>query len=666
MNRLAVRILLSFIFICSLPLLSCTSGPGSYSGQLMEISSDGNIRMMDQDGKEISLKSDDNTRFEQNGSRCQSFQIMPGSAVTVQAKDGRAILVSVVSGTMPTAATITHQNLTWQGPTTCLACHENQAQEMFGAVHYQWKGQTPYVLNGADIQGKDAGSMNAFCINTLGNWNGCGSCHPGLGAKPETTMTQAQLENIDCLICHQQDYKRVKSGNVFVPDIANMTISMDQAVQTVHIPTRTNCVFCHARSGGGDAFKRGDLTLAHANTTDITFDAHMATTGSNLQCIGCHNWQNHQVPGRGADLRPSDLDTVPACTDCHSDMASGGHSGSDIDRHTAKVACQACHIPVYGKNAADTPATEATETHRTWRQSEFDVRWEPIITVANNLMPVYRFWNKTTQAYNLNDTATISEDTGKYGITRPIGSISDPNSKLYPFKYKTAEQPMTATQKLIALDTSVFFATGNPEQAISSGLTNMGLSPTEPYSWVTTDEFLMLNHEVMPSDGALSCNQCHGTTDRINFQQLGYVLKGPRSSVCTQCHELENETDYFEIHDEHRSEGVDCSSCHSFSRVPGAPTGTPTTTIPPTGTSNTTVPPTATATTPVVAIAQVFSSQCADCHGANRQGGQGPALTPSALLNLSLSQVQSRVNHSGRLTSSQIPLMADYLKNISP
>ncbi len=107
-----------------------------------------------------------------------------------------------------------------------------------------------------------------------------------------------------------------------MPDTAVMTISMDQAVQTVHKPERTNCLFCHARSGGADGFKRGDLTLAHANTTDTTFDVHMAVTGANRQCVDCHNWENHHVPGRGADLRPSDLATVPLCTDCHAGKAT--------------------------------------------------------------------------------------------------------------------------------------------------------------------------------------------------------------------------------------------------------------------------------------------------------------------------------------------------------
>ncbi len=469
-----------------------------------------------------------------------------------------------------------HQNLTYQGGGTCLSCHEKQANDMFGAVHYQWKGQTPFIVNGTDIQGKDAGAFNAFCINILGNWNGCGACHPGLGAKPEAIVSQAQLQNIDCLMCHQQEYKRVRSGAVYVPDTAAMTISMDQAVKSVHLPVRKNCLQCHARSGGADAFKRGDLTLAHGSTTDKTFDAHMATTGANLECRNCHVWENHHAPGRGADLRPSDLPYVPQCIDCHADKKTAtGHATAAVNRHTDKVACQTCHIPVYAKDAADTVALERTEIHRTWQHSEFSgVRYEPIFTLANNVLPVYAFWNKNTISYNMNDTAVPSAKTGVYPITTLVGSINDSTSMLYPFKYKTAEQPMTtATQKLIALDTAVFFATGDAQKAIASGLTNMGLPATEPYTWVTTECYLMLNHEVMPASNALTCNQCHKNTAQIDLPGLGYVLKGPQATVCTQCHGQEKLPAFESVHNKHRSQGIDCASCHNFTRPQKAPPG---------------------------------------------------------------------------------------------
>ncbi|MFA5354360.1 MAG: hypothetical protein WC291_09025, partial [Thermodesulfovibrionales bacterium] len=80
-----------------------------------------------------------------------------------------------------------HLNMVWTGPETCLECHDEEATEVHASVHYQWKGAALEIVNGQPIQGKDAGAMNAYCINILGNWNGCSSCHVGLGAKPEAT-----------------------------------------------------------------------------------------------------------------------------------------------------------------------------------------------------------------------------------------------------------------------------------------------------------------------------------------------------------------------------------------------------------------------------------------------------------------------------------------------
>jgi len=45
------------------------------------------------------------------------------------------------------------------------------------------------------------------------------------------SLSKKHLENIDCLICHQKDYKRKKDTvtGLMIPDTANMTITMDQA-----------------------------------------------------------------------------------------------------------------------------------------------------------------------------------------------------------------------------------------------------------------------------------------------------------------------------------------------------------------------------------------------------------------------------------------------------
>jgi hypothetical protein len=481
----------------------------------------------------------------------------------------------------------THATLTWTGYNMCRNCHVEQASDVFSSVHYQWRGASG-MTTGPAVQGKfsetvdNSTAFNSYCINILGNWNnysGCSNCHIGLGVKPTATADAQQLDNIDCLMCHQKDYKRSRpiTGGLYTPNAA-MTISMDQAVQTVTKPSRSSCLQCHAKGGGGDNFKRGDLTLAHGATTDATFDVHMATTRGNLLCQNCHTTNHHKMAGRGSDLRPTDGAAAVNCSTstCHATKANltSGHTTSAINRHMKRVSCQACHISTYAKNAADTAATEATETHRTWQTPEWNPvlnRYEPTITMGSNLTPKYSFWNGTSWGSNMLDTPIIDPVTGAYKISRPNGSINDAvGTRLYPFKYKTSVVPLnTDRNRLVSVDTSVYFRTGVVADAINQGMVNMGFSAGEPYSWVTTDEFQLITHEVPPAAGnALACTGCHKNTARMNLPQMGYALKAAKSIVCSQCHDNESYSDYIWVHDKHvTSEKYDCSFCHTFSRA---------------------------------------------------------------------------------------------------
>ncbi len=492
-----------------------------------------------------------------------------------------------VCGLTAAAFAGTHATLTYTGPTMCLSCHADKATGMAAGVHYTWSGPYTQITNktAGTVGGKIDKAMNAYCINTLGNWNGCGSCHVGLGAKPGTVADATK--NIDCLICHQPGYKRVRNAvtGLFEPDLAKMTITMDQAVQTVAKPTKSDCLQCHAKGGGGDALKRGDLALINGTTTDRNYDVHMATTGANLKCQQCHAFVNHsQMAGRGSDLRPKGTTTAVNCStsSCHSTKTSltSSHSTYDTSHHVGRVACQACHIPVYGKKAADAvvdPLTgygnQATETYRTWQTPEWSVlnnRWEPTVTRANNLKPVYAFFDGTSWVSDLNDVPVLDPATGAYKISRPNGGINTANTKLYPFKYKTSLAPRhIASGKLIALNTAVYFKTGDPVQAIQSGLVNMGYNAADAYDYVKTDEYQMLNHTVSPKTAALACTACHGpTATQLSLPKLGYVLKAAKSTVCSQCHEDKSYSGWKWVHDKHvTGERIDCSMCHKFSRA---------------------------------------------------------------------------------------------------
>lgn len=519
------------------------------------------------------------------------------SSAKIGSYEGRATFtynnVTTVAYTYPVVGTVTptnpHASLTYTGNTMCVTCHSAQASAMAGAVHYKWEGPYAAITNKpGEVGGKVNKAMNTFCINVMGNWNGCGSCHVGLGAKPGTVADATK--NIDCLICHQKDYKRFRNAitNLFEPDTTKMSITMDQAVQTVHKPVKSNCLQCHANGGGGDGLKRGDLSLINGTTSDRNFDVHMASTGAKLSCQNCHTYTNHRVKGRGVDLRPTDSAGEVGCatTVCHPTRSSriAGHTNASINNHMKRVACQTCHIPVAGKKAADAVVNtvtgfgdQATEYDRTWVTPEWSIannRWEPTIHKANNIKPAYLFWDGTSWVSDLNDIPVLDPATGKYKISRPNGGINTANTKLYPFKYKTSLQPRhLATGKLIALNTSVYFKNADVMGAIQSGLTNMGLNAGDAYDFVTTDEYLLLNHTVSPKAAALQCAACHGTNrttpgTQMNLKAMGYGLKAADSVVCRQCHGQEGSPGFNSVHSKHvNSERIDCSMCHNFTRA---------------------------------------------------------------------------------------------------
>lgn len=346
-------------------------------------------------------------------------------------------------------------------------------------------------------------------------------------------------------------------------------------VQNLHRPNRANCLACHAKAGGGDGVKRGDLSLATIANSDPNFDVHMNTSGADLDCQACHVFQNHRVIGKGSDLRPTDdmlRGSEVSCMTCHSDKdTSSGHDTNKINDHVARVACQTCHIPVYAK--------VATEIHRDW-QTHHDGSpadgisgpGHPYTNKQSNLIPIYTFWNRLSDNALLGDDASRTYDSnlGTYPTSRPIGDVNDAGSKLYPFKYKSAFQPITVSDgRLIALDTLEYLkGSGDVDTAIQNGLVNMSYKADTEYTWVMTDTHQLLNHGINPASGALQCADCHGTSAQMDLQgELGYQLKSTEATVCTQCHNRKENKGFFNVHERHvGSKQLDCSNCHIFSR----------------------------------------------------------------------------------------------------
>jgi len=479
---------------------------------------------------------------------------------------------------------------TYEGTATCLECHETQARQVHGSVHYLWQGDASETTGLVPGDAGKLGGINDFCIYPDINWigkltntygaevdGGCAKCHVGLGAKPiadpAPAQLQAELENIDCLICHSDSYKRtvemVDGSYRFVPDTSKMSVSIHQAAADITLPSKDSCLNCHTKAGGGDNFKRGDIEEYHRDPTR-NFDVHMASQakgGAGLGCLDCHTTVDHKIAGRGSDLRPRELPDQVTCTNCH----APDHD-ENIQKHTARVNCTVCHIPVFAKVAG-------TDMIRYWNQPGELVAakglYEPAHEKDTDVVPEYRFFNGLSNFYQFGDPVEVGEN-GRVVMSAPEGNIKDdPGAKIYAFKRHQAKQPVEPNNgRLLPLKIGNFFETGEIDEAVNLGAKAVGWYKDDDvvdYEFADTERYMGLFHEVAPKEQALSCNDCHNGGDRLDFAALGYTPKDTYNNkpLCASCHEDESNEwseEYFKkVHAKHVTDKkLDCSKCHDF------------------------------------------------------------------------------------------------------
>jgi hypothetical protein len=474
---------------------------------------------------------------------------------------------------------------TYEGSKTCRTCHAEETQEVHASHHYQWNSPTPYVEN--MTTGGKLGAINDFCTYPDISWigqltnlagakvdGGCAQCHVGMGDKPLATASEDQLNNIDCLICHSDSYKRkvelVGGKLMFVPAPEKMTVDALEAITDIHLPTNGTCLNCHAYAGGGNNNKRGDLEEAHRSPSSASFDVHMASTavgGAGLICTDCHTVQNHRIAGRGVDLRATDLDVTVDCAMCHT---TAPHGVTDLDKHTRRVNCTVCHIPHFAKGVSTDMLRDFS------RPAEVDVKkqlYEPHIDREANVIPEYWFFNGTSYIYEFM-TPAIPNEGGRVTMAAPLGSVQDPTAKINAFKYHNAVQARDVdTRALLPVKAGILFQTGDIDRAIRQGATDVGLLLAHGYDFVPTERYMGLFHEVAPKEEALTCNECHNGGARMDFDALGYARRPTLNGkpLCASCHGDKtnkwpaNEL-FDKVHAKHvRDKRINCSECHYFS-----------------------------------------------------------------------------------------------------
>ncbi|WP_022664023.1 hypothetical protein [Desulfospira joergensenii] len=478
----------------------------------------------------------------------------------------------------------------YDGPQTCIACHEEEADEMLNSLHMRWDGPTPELVNtNGEWFGKANGGINTFCTYAMSSRGACFSCHVRAdGNAPHLP----ERNDVDCLMCHSDIYQRTfvqdpentetvtnvlgetktyvfgkvdELGNyTSVPDFDKMPegTTMVDVARNVHLPTTASCLRCHAKAGGGDWVKRGDMGANTAMAT-IDQDVHLSPDGAHLYCANCHAAPHHKIGGRGIDLRQTEAPD-PACQDCHTQTP---HSNSTLNRHAnGQVNCRVCHIRNFAKGGA-------TEMSRDW----LEPHWNPAFCsgqggfVGNEISesfvtPEYVWFDGTSYVYNIGETIAPDQQ-GIYHMAVANGGPFDGKSSIVPIKRHLSNMPLHESGRIVPPAIMWMFMTGFFDEAVTRGMEEQGM--TGSYTMVRADAQMLISHGVDPIENAPACIECHdysGTTPdgsgMIPFTALGYHKFPERVKDCTLCHESENQA-WVGMHRQHREKDISCTSCHT-------------------------------------------------------------------------------------------------------
>lgn len=414
----------------------------------------------------------------------------------------------------------------------CLSCHNGRHTEVMQSSHWNWE-RTEY-LPGKGIRNLGKKNvLNNFCIGISGNQQSCNKCHVGYGYGDADFDFKNPL-NIDCLACHDNSSTYVKAaGGAGMPD---PKVDLNLVAQKVGKPQRTNCLTCHGFGGGGNNVKHGDLEKALFDPSK-SVDVHMGTDGMDMQCVACHTAEKHQMLGKMYSISSMNRDRS-TCEGCHTDVP---HSDDVLNKHTLKVACQTCHIPVYAKvnptkltwdwstagrlkdgQPYEEKAADGTDSYLSIKGS---------FTWGKNLKPEYAWSNGTASHYLLGDPVDPSQPVK---INELHGSYSDPEAKIIPVKIHRAKQIYDTENKYLIQPKTVSTQPGdggywkefNWIRASEEGMKLVDLPFSGKVGFIDTEMIWPINHMVSPKTQTVSCTECHVRQGGRLEKLTGFYLPG--------------------------------------------------------------------------------------------------------------------------------------------
>ena len=428
----------------------------------------------------------------------------------------------------------------------CLTCHTEASKQIHQTQHWTWE-----FLNPENQQrlGK-RNVINNFCTSVSSNYKACASCHIGYGMKDEKFDFSSE-ENVDCLVCHDSTGKYYKPGGLaghpiaqdmeFPPGSGKIVkgIDLQTIAQKVAKTRRQTCGTCHFNGGGGDGVKHGDLDTS-LDSPNKALDVHMDTKGNNFTCATCHKTEGHQVPGSryaptamdkdGAHMRGAVDGSNPAtCQPCHGQTPH--KEEAKLNDHTAKVACQTCHIPAFARGGQPTKMSWDWST-----AGKLDAKGKPLIitnddghityngikgdfVLDENVKPDYIWFNGGVN-YTLIDDKIEKSDEPVY-INKLLGSANDGKSMIWPVKlfrgkqiYDPIEKSLVVTH-LAGNDDTAYWTNLNWEKAVTAGMASVDKPFSGKTDFIETVSMWPITHMVAPKENALQCAECHSRNGRL-------------------------------------------------------------------------------------------------------------------------------------------------------
>ncbi len=414
----------------------------------------------------------------------------------------------------------------------CISCHNGRHKEVMHSSHWNWERLEYVEGKGIRAVGKK-NVLNNFCIGISGNEQSCNKCHIGYGYGDANFNFNDSL-NVDCLSCHDNSSTYTKAaGGAGMPDTS---VNLSFVAQHVGKPQRTNCGTCHFFGGGGNNVKHGDLEKAMFDPSkDI--DIHMASEGTDMQCVDCHTAEKHQMLGKMYSVSSMNRNRVE-CEHCHSALP---HNDDVLNNHTVKVACQTCHIPTYAKANPTKLEWDWSTAGKLKDGKPFEIKDSNGTDVymsikgsfvwGRNIKPEYTWFNGTASHYLIGDTLDPSKPLK---MNELYGNYDDPDAKIIPVKIHRAKQIYDTKYKYLIQPKTVSNVPGdggywkefNWQRSAEEGMKLINLPYSGSYGFTQTEMYWPINHMVSPKNETVQCSECHTRNDGRLASLTGFYMPG--------------------------------------------------------------------------------------------------------------------------------------------